>query len=253
MQVAVLASGSRGNATFIELDGKKLLIDAGISARRIRQELEGIGQSIEELDGVFITHEHGDHISGLVTLTKKYGVQVYSRPETFRAMSCYSELPIECINPIIDRVRLDRVTVRAFDIPHDAANPVGYVVQGSSRCVVATDMGFVDSSLQELLEGARVMVLETNHDVEMLKNGSYPYSLKKRILGARGHLSNRDAALAVAGLKRRPKKLLLAHLSESNNRPELARETVQEVFSQQGIHDVELYLTGQNKCTCIQL
>lgn len=252
MQVAVLASGSKGNATFIELDGKKLLIDAGISARRIRQELNRIGQAIEELDGVFITHEHGDHISGLMTLTKKYGVQVFSRPETFRAMSFYRELPMECINPIIDRVRLDRVTVRAFGIPHDAADPVGYVIQGSSRCIVATDMGFVDGSLQGMLEGAQVMVLETNHDVELLKNGSYPYSLKKRILGARGHLSNRDAALAVAGLKQRPKKLLLAHLSESNNRPELAMSTVQGILRQQGVDDMEIYLTDQNHCVSIE-
>lgn len=253
MQVAVLASGSKGNATFIELDGKKLLVDAGISARRIRQELSHIGQSVEELDGVFITHEHSDHINGLMTLTRKYGVQVFSRPETFRAMSFYRELPIGCINPIIDRVRMDRVAVRAFGVSHDAADPVGYVVQGSRRCVVATDMGFVDGTLQNMLEGAQVMVLETNHDVDMLKNGSYPYSLKKRIMGPQGHLSNKEAAMAVARLKQRPKKLLLAHLSESNNRPELAMSTVQEVFRQQGVDDMEIYLTDQNHCISIEL
>lgn len=253
MQVAVLASGSKGNATFIELDGKRLLIDAGISARRIRQELSRIGQAVEELDGIFITHEHSDHINGLMTLTKKYGVQVFSRPETFQAMSFYRELPGECIHPIIDRVRLDRVTVRAFGVPHDAAAPVGYVIQGSRRCIVATDMGFVDDSLQNMLEGAQVMVLETNHDVDMLKNGSYPYSLKKRILGPRGHLSNEAAAMAVSKLRQRPQKLLLAHLSESNNRPELALSTVQEVFRQQGVEDMEIYLTDQNRCTSIEL
>lgn len=251
MQVAVLASGSRGNATFIEIDGKRLLIDAGISARRIKQELRGIGQDIGQLDAVFITHEHGDHISGLTALAKKYRPRIFARPAAFRAMSCYGELPLECINPIIDRVRLDRITVRAVSIPHDAADPVAYIIQGSRRCIVATDMGFVDAGLQNMLEGAQVMVLEANHDEEMLKNGSYPYNLKQRILGRRGHLSNRAAALAVAGLAQKPQKLFLAHLSESNNRPDLAMDTVKAVFRQQGIEDMEIYMTAQNQCVSV--
>lgn len=251
MQVAVLASGSKGNATFIEIGGKTLLVDAGISARRLKQEISALGHDIAALSGIFITHEHSDHINGLATLTQKYGIPVYSRPDTFRAMSCYKDLPLECINPIIDQIRLERVTVRAFSIPHDAADPVGYVIQGSSRCVVATDMGFVDAGIQAMLEGAQVMVLETNHDVELLRNGSYPWNLKQRILGRRGHLSNMEAAMTVARLKQRPKKLFLAHLSEANNRPELALGTVQQVLGQQGIADVELYMTGQNQCTSV--
>lgn len=253
MQVAVLASGSRGNAVFVEMDGKRLLIDAGISARRIKQELAALGQDIAALDGVFITHEHRDHINGLMTLTKKYGIRIFSRPDTFRAMSFYRELPQECISPIIDRVRLERLTIRAFNIPHDAADPVGYIIQGSSRCIVATDMGFVDDSLEQMLEGAQVMVLEANHDEEMLKNGSYPYSLKQRILGRRGHLSNLAAAMAVARLHQKPPKLLLAHLSEANNRPELAKQTVLDCFRREGVHNVEVYLTAQDRCTSISL
>lgn len=251
MQVSVLASGSKGNCTFIDMEGSRLLVDAGISARRIKQELGHIGYSIEELDGVFITHEHSDHIKGLATLTKKYGVPVYSRPETFRAMSCYREIPQSCINPIIDRVRLKKVTVKAFGIPHDAADPVGYSIMGSVKCVVATDMGFVDSSLRRELEAARVMVLEANHDVEMLKNGEYPWPLKQRILSNRGHLSNMDTAWTLVHLKQKPQKVLLAHLSEANNLPELALSTVGQILNQQGVNNIELIITAQDRCVSV--
>lgn len=251
MQVAVLASGSKGNATFVEMDGIRILIDAGISARRIKQELAALGENVEMLDGIFITHEHGDHIKGLPNLVKKYGIQIYSRPATFRAMSCYGELPGDCVNPIIDRIQLGRVAVRAFDIPHDAAAPVGYIIQGTSRCVVATDIGNVDDRLQQMLEGAQVLVLEANHDEEMLKQGSYPYNLKQRILGPLGHLSNRRMAQVVAELRRRPQKLILAHLSESNNRPELAMDTVKSVLDSYGINNMEIYMTAQNHSTSV--
>ena len=219
MKFSVLASGSKGNCSFIEMEGSCLLVDAGISARRIKQELGNIGHSIEDLDGIFITHEHIDHIKGLATLTKKYRIPLYSRPDTFRAMSCYNELPVECINPIIDQVRLDKLTVRAFSIPHDAADPVGYSIIGSIKCVVATDIGFVDSKLRKELEAARVMVLEANHDVDMLR--------------------------------KRPQTVFLAHLSQSNNLPDLAINTVQQILDQQGVKNLELILTNQDRCVSV--
>lgn len=246
MQVTVLASGSKGNSVFVEMDGVRLLIDAGISTRRIKQELSQIGQDIAELDGVFITHEHSDHIGGLATLTKKYRIPVFTRPDTFKAMSCYNELPVESINPIVDQIRLGRVSVKAFSVPHDAADPVGYAILGSSKCVVATDMGFVSSQLRQELEGARVLVLESNHDVEMLKNGSYPWPLKQRILSNRGHLSNVDTAWTLVHLKQRPQKVFLAHLSEKNNTPELALKTVKGILEQQGAGAVEILMTAQD-------
>lgn len=251
MQVAVLASGSKGNATFVEMDAKKILVDAGISTRRIRQELSAIGQDIEKLDGVFVTHEHSDHIRGLATMVKKYRINVYTRPDTFRAMHALEAFPPECIHSIGDRVRLGRVVVKAFDISHDAADPVGYVIQGTRRCVVATDMGYVDDAVCRMLEGAHALVLESNHDENMLKNGSYPYSLKQRILGRSGHLSNRAAALAVAGLKQHPRKLLLAHLSEQNNTEELAHKTVAGILSKYGINDIEIHMTAQDRCVVV--
>lgn len=251
MGVSVLASGSKGNCSFIEMEGSCILVDAGISARRIKQELGRIGHGIEDLDGIFITHEHSDHIKGLATIAKKYRIPVYSRPDTFRAMSCYSELPSECINPILDQVRINKLTVRAFAIPHDAADPVGYSIMGSVKCVVATDIGFVDSGLRQELESARVMVLEANHDVDMLRNGEYPWPLKQRILSNRGHLSNSDAAWTLVNLKRRPQKVFLAHLSQKNNLPALALSTVQQILDQQGVKNLELILTDQERCVSI--
>ena len=128
---------------------------------------------------------------------------------------------------------------------------MGYIIQGTSRCVVATDIGNVDDRLQQMLEGAQVLVLEANHDEEMLKQGSYPYNLKQRILGPLGHLSNRRMAQVVAELRRRPQKLILAHLSESNNRPELAMDTVKSVLYSYGINNMEIYMTAQNHSTSV--
>ncbi|MCR5176633.1 MAG: MBL fold metallo-hydrolase [Anaerovibrio sp.] len=247
MFISVLASGSKGNCYFIEMEGSCLLVDAGISLRRIKQELGNIGRAVEDLDGIFITHEHSDHVKGLAAITKKYRIPVYSRPDTFRAMSCYNELPMECINPIFDQIRLGKVTVRSFGIPHDAVDPVGYSVLGSVKCVVATDIGFVDSNLRKELEAAKVIVLEANHDIDMLRNGDYPWPLKQRILSNRGHLSNADAAWTLVHLKQRPQKVFLAHLSESNNLPALARNTVEQILSQQHVQGIDIILTDQNR------
>lgn len=253
MQVAVLASGSKGNCTFVELEGVKVLIDAGISARRIKQELADIGQDIDQLDAVFITHEHGDHVKGLPTLTKRYKVPVYSRPDTFRSMSCYRDLEPECIHAIGDKLRLGRVLIKAFSISHDAADPVGYSIIGSTKCTVATDMGYVGDDIQAALEGAQVAVLEANHDVEMLKNGTYPWSLKQRILSRHGHLSNEAAGRALVNLKSRPRHVFLAHLSEHNNHPDLALKTVQDILDKQGIGNVKLMMTAQGRCASLRL
>jgi phosphoribosyl 1,2-cyclic phosphodiesterase len=122
---------------------------------------------------------------------------------------------------------------------------------GSVKCVVATDMGFVDSSLRRELEAARVMVLEANHDVDMLKNGEYPWPLKQRILSNRGHLSNMDTAWTLVHLKQKPQKVLLAHLSEANNLPELALSTVGQILNQQGVNNIELIITAQDRCVSV--
>ncbi len=246
MQVLVLASGSRGNAVYVEMDGTRILLDAGISATRIRNGLAEHGVDAASLDGVLITHEHRDHIAGLVTLEKWYHLPVYSRAATIAAMNFGAKLPAECLHSIEEGFSLGNVKVEAFSILHDAADPVGYRICGSGNCTLATDLGFVSSSVQEALEGADVLVLEANHDPGILRSGAYPWPLKQRILSNRGHLANLDAAWALARMRHVPEHVFLAHLSEENNRPELARNTIQAVLEQQGVQ-TELLLTSQTE------
>ncbi len=248
MQVSVLASGSKGNSTFVEMDGTRLLVDAGISARRIRHDLAGLEVEVSSLDGIFITHEHRDHIKGLVTLSKQYHLPIFTRPATFQSMYCADQIPLECFHPIKNKLALGRLMIGTFNISHDAADPVGYTIQGSEKCTVATDLGFVTSNVQAALENSDVLVLEANHDTDILKQGSYPWSLKQRILSNRGHLSNKDAAWALVRMKRHPRTVFLAHMSEENNRPKLAEETVKNILTQQGLGGIMIVqLTSQDE------
>ncbi|MFV0637139.1 MBL fold metallo-hydrolase [Mitsuokella sp.] len=246
MQVSVLASGSKGNAVFVEMDGTRLLIDAGISATRIKKGLAAEGIDAASLDGILITHEHRDHIAGLATLSKWYHLPIFTRRATIEHMSCRQAVPADCFHAIAGTFRLGSLTVDPFNIPHDAADPVGYRLLGSSRCTLATDLGFVTASVQEAIDGADVLVLEANHDPDVLKHGDYPWALKRRILSNRGHLANADAAWALVRMKKKPTHVFLAHLSEKNNTPELAENTVEKILAQQGIA-IPISMTAQNK------
>ncbi|MFA6849666.1 MAG: MBL fold metallo-hydrolase [Selenomonadaceae bacterium] len=251
MQVSVLASGSKGNSTFVEMDGMRVLIDAGISARRIKKSLDEINVNVADLDGIFLTHEHRDHISGLTTLSKQYHLPIFTRKDTFQSMYCVDTIPTECFNEVGDAMRLGSLAIGAFNISHDAADPVGYTLQGSEgKCTVATDLGFVTSSVQAAIDNSDVLVLEANHDPEILKNGSYPWGLKQRILSNRGHLSNSDAAWALVRMKKNHTRVFLAHLSAENNRPKLARDTICNILEKQGDilgSNIDIRLTRQNE------
>lgn len=235
MRLSVLASGSKGNAIFIEMDGTRLLLDVGIGLRRLKEGMTALGVPLDTLDGVLLTHEHRDHVVGLSALLKEVSLPVYSRPGTIAALPRRDLLPLTCLHPFRGDVVIGGVKVEPFPLSHDAAEPVGYRVRGSRTCTVATDLGFVTGAVQDAIEGADVLVLEANHDPATLKRGGYPWPLKQRILSNRGHLSNLDAAWALARMKKRPAQVFLAHLSEQNNRPELAEETVRDVLFRQGM------------------
>ncbi len=248
MQVHVLASGSTGNAILVKMGEAKILIDAGISTRRIKNALAGVGTAIEDLDGVLVTHEHRDHVSGLATLTKKYRLPVYTRQATWQAMYCQDTILPECRCNLEDSLDIGQIKIEPFSISHDAADPVGFnLYYGRQKCSVATDLGFVTDTVKKALTLADVMVLEANHDVDMLKNGSYPWILKRRIMSNKGHLSNTDTGWTLARLdRRRHTKVLLAHLSQENNRPEIAENTVGAILREQGCclnEDIELHVT----------
>ena len=248
MRVSILASGSKGNAAFIEMDGKRLLVDVGIGIRRLKKGLAEMGVTLDSLDGIFITHEHTDHIKGLAALLRECPRPVYSREKTLAALP-RGAIPTECGHEIQERMEMGTLRIETFALSHDAADPVGYSIRGSRQCTVATDLGFVTSAVQTAIEGADVLVLEANHDLAALRRGSYPWPLKQRILSNRGHLSNLDAAWALARMKRRPAQVFLAHLSEENNRPDLARETVCGILRQQGISlaDTDIVLASQTE------
>lgn len=246
MQVRILASGSKGNAVFVEMDGTRLLLDAGISATKIKKGLAGIGVEPSSLDGVLITHEHRDHVAGLVTLSKWYHLPIFTRPGTIEHMKERAAIPAECFCPIGEAFAINGLNIESFNISHDAAEPVGYRLKGRKNVTLATDLGFVTSSVQAAIEGADVLILESNHDPEVLKQGSYPWPLKRRILSNRGHLANSDAAWALIRMQKRPEKVFLAHLSEENNRPELAENTVQGILERQGVN-IDLTVASQTE------
>lgn len=253
LRVAVLASGSKGNAAYIELDGVRLLIDAGISARRITRSLADLGVDAASLDGVFVTHEHSDHIKGLPTLLKQYRLPLFAPPATLRAIGESLAVPEDTFTPLAGDVMLGSVAVKSFSTLHDAASPVGYAVCGSEKCALATDLGFLTNDVMAAIEGSDVLILEANHDRELLQSGSYPWRLKQRILSNRGHLSNSAAAWALVRLKKRPRAVFLAHMSQENNRPELVEETVRTILAQQNVRQENLLLTAQDVPICFTL
>ena len=230
ISVYTLASSSKGNSAYIRMGEDEILIDAGISAKRICDALKSIGSDITRIKGIFITHEHSDHVSGLETLSKKYKIPVhFTEPSArchFKSKNTENTAKMSVIHPILYTEQVGNLTVSSFETPHDSAASVGYVVSGTNAdytVAVATDMGYVPDSVSDALVGVTNIILESNHDENMLLSGDYPYELKRRILGKGGHLSNEVAASFAARLVRSGTKgILLAHLSRENNLPELA-------------------------------
>lgn len=233
MRFVSIASGSSGNCIYVGSDHTHLLVDAGISNKRIEQGLNELGVKGSELTAIVVTHEHSDHTKGLGVLARKYGVPIYGTKETLEeisGMKYLGEYPKELLCPVLPDVdfQVGDLTVKPFSIDHDAANPVAYRIQNGGKSVaVATDMGHYSQYTIDHLQGLDAILLESNHDVRMLETGPYPYYLKRRILGDYGHLSNENAGrLLNCILHDNMKKVLLGHLSKENNYEELAYETV---------------------------
>lgn len=233
MQICSLASGSSGNCTYIGDGDYHILIDAGISRKRIVDGLKSIDVEPEQLNAVFVTHEHSDHIQGIPMMAKYFQIPIYATGGTLdgiRRKDSRGLVRMEQLFQIYaDRsVKLGGLTVTPFATSHDAAESVGYTVEASTDKVgIATDLGVFDDYTVSHLENSKVLLLEANHDISMLESGSYPYHLKRRILSETGHLSNEDSgSLLCRLLHSQLKHIFLAHLSKENNYPELAYETV---------------------------
>ena len=234
-----LASGSSGNCALVCCGGTRLLLDAGISARRITTALKGLGVDPASLGGVLVTHEHSDHISGLATLSKQLGLPVYATAPTLRQL-CYRI-------PFLERLCRDfapgdgfpvgELWVTSFPTSHDAACSVGYTLAGDgSKLASATDLGRLTPEVLNAVRGCDLLVCESNHDVDWVRSGPYPYYLKERILGDRGHLSNEmGAELAALAAESGARAVVLAHLSSENNTPARARDVAARRLSAAGV------------------
>ena len=249
-----LTSGSSGNATFISDGNSKILIDCGMSGSRLKSALSNVDVDISELDAVLITHEHSDHIKGLGVIARKYQIPVFATFKSFSGMKNIGEFDDSLKNAITDELEIGKIGIRAFSIPHDALDPVGYnFFIDNTKLSLATDIGKMNDDVFTSIEGSKYVILESNHDVDILRLGSYPYNLKKRILSPFGHLSNEDAAktalkLAESGTEH----FMLAHLSRENNLPEIAQVTTENIFKANNIRldrDVTLTVASRDDIT----
>lgn len=232
-----IGSSSKGNATLITNEKNKILIDCGLNTKTMIEGLAVLGTTVAEIDGILITHSHSDHIISAYELSQNYNIPLYSHRKTLEvlARSCN----IKNGNAVLtsQSFSIGSLEIQPFDIPHDDVNPLGYAIRDKNSFVTfATDIGYVNARMMEYCKQSKKIMIESNHDVEMLKNGKYPPFLKTRILSDRGHLSNDDCGAALKEiLKCGYKEIILGHLSEQNNLPELAQFSVMNKLKEEGM------------------
>ena len=235
MRLCTIVSGSSGNCTYVGLGGQGLLVDAGLSGKRLQHGLSTM--SLPAPTAILITHEHSDHIAGAGVLARRFNIPVYATPLTWRYFLRHKKLGLlkeEQVKHIIpgEPIVIGDAKITAFDVPHDASQPVGYTFEeGDKKFALATDLGKATESVLQHLRGVNTLLIESNHDIEMLENGPYHEMLKERVKSSRGHLSNVAAGQLIAeiawdGLKH----VVLGHLSEENNAPMLAYDTVGRIL-----------------------
>jgi phosphoribosyl 1,2-cyclic phosphodiesterase len=249
VRFTILGSGSSGNCAYLETDETRILIDAGFSARQIRNRLASISRAPENLTGILITHEHSDHVQGLATLCEKLRIPIYCNRPTKDAIAFESKANLEYrIFTTGAAFDLGDIMVETFSVPHDAQEPVGFMLRTMSANIgFLTDLGHVTKLVIERVKAAKVLVLEANHDVKLLQECPHrPWSLKQRILSRHGHLSNEAAADAAAEVMSADlRHIYLGHLSRECNRPELAQKVVAGRLTEIGATHVDLQLASQ--------
>ncbi|KMK77941.1 MBL fold metallo-hydrolase [Alkalihalobacillus pseudalcaliphilus] len=261
LRFSVLASGSTGNAMFVETEKQRLLVDAGLSGKKMDELFQKINRDPKELDGILVTHEHSDHIKGVGIFARKHKLPIYANAKTWQAMeaSLGTIMTDQKFHFEIGEVKdFEDMQVESFGVSHDAAEPMFYVFHHEGRkLTLATDMGYVSDRIKGTIKGSNMFVFESNHDINMLQMGRYPWSTKRRILSDVGHVSNEDAAFALADvITDETSRIYLAHLSLDNNMKDLARLTVEQVLKEQelGINETfDLYDTDPIKPTALTI
>jgi phosphoribosyl 1,2-cyclic phosphodiesterase len=257
----VLASGSTGNAAFLATSKTRILIDAGLSVRELTRRLAEIGEKPEDIDAVLVTHEHSDHVSGLPRFIRcrdkvKKPVRVFASRLTTPLIDWEIDSQIPASPPPVEQFQagsgwtVGNITVQSFTIPHDAIDPVGFCFHAEGiKIGVATDLGYVPDSIKVHLRRVQILLLESNHDLDMLKVGPYPWSVKQRVMGRNGHLSNAVTCDYVENdLDNGIQTLILGHLSEHNNHPEIVRMGAEQSLLRRGIAP-RLVIAEQKKNT----
>jgi phosphoribosyl 1,2-cyclic phosphodiesterase len=259
LHFSVLASGSTGNAIYVETEDQRFLVDAGLSGKQMDALFQQIGRDMKSLSGILVTHEHSDHIKGIGIVARKYKLPIYANEKTWNAMNgLIGEVPVE------QKFTFDMETVKSFGsldiesfgVSHDAAEPMFYVFHHEGKkLVLITDTGYVSDRMKGIISNADAYVFESNHDVQMLRMGRYPWNIKRRILGDYGHVSNEDAAIAMSEvIGDNTKEIYLAHLSADNNMKDLARMAVSQTLEGRGIRAGEqfnLFDTDPKKPTAL--
>jgi phosphoribosyl 1,2-cyclic phosphodiesterase len=246
MKICSLSSGSKGNALFIESTYCRILIDAGISGLKIQTGLQSIGIDPSSIDGIILTHAHADHVRGAGVFSRKFKTPIYGHPETLDSISHYLTR-FEKIIPWKSSFQVKDLIFTPFPLSHDAIPTVGYLITDLQHTfAICTDLGVVTDTVIENLKQAGTLILESNHDPELLLNGPYPWELKERISSRVGHLSNHDTGkLLQTILKGQVSNVFLAHLSEENNTPELALQTVTEYIGVGFVDRIEIFAQGK--------
>src|SRR5690606_10264046 len=257
MRFSVLASGSTGNAIYVENDEHSFLVDVGLSGKKMEQLFNKIGREMKNLSGILVTHEHSDHIKGLGVIARKYNLPIYANEKTWKAMEgligkVHSEQ--QFIFPMESVKSFGALDIESFAVSHDAVDPMFYVFHENGRkLVIITDTGYVSDRMKGIIRGADSYVFESNHDISMLQMGRYPWSIKRRILSDVGHVSNEDAAVAISEVVfEKPTQVYLSHLSKDNNMKDLARMSVTQTLQSCGVitgEYVHLHDTDANKPT----
>ncbi|MGD9566839.1 MAG: MBL fold metallo-hydrolase [Sedimentibacter sp.] len=233
-----LYSGSSGNCQYIKTENATILIDAGLSGKRIQQEILNIGEDPKKVDAIFITHEHIDHIQGAGIMSRRLNVPIYANEKTWEAMSpIIGDIKSHNIKILDDFTEIGDMTIKSFDISHDAAHPVGYnIFYKNKKISLVTDTGCTNDLILKSIMDSDLMLVESNHDEDLVLIGPYPWPLKRRVLGEFGHMSNDTAGILISkAVKRGDEIVLLGHLSQENNFPQLAYKTVENILKENSI------------------
>ncbi|GEN53163.1 MBL fold metallo-hydrolase [Halobacillus faecis] len=259
MRFSVLASGSTGNAFYIESGDERILVDAGLSGKKMEGLLDQVNIDPQSLSRILVTHEHSDHIKGLGIMARRYNLPIYANEKTWNAMEGQiGKLSIDQkFHFSMEETRtFGGLDVESFAVSHDAADPMFYTFhKDGKKIALVTDLGYVSERIKKTVEGADAYIFESNHDVSMLRMGRYPWNVKRRILGDSGHVSNEDCALALTDIiTDQTKRIYLAHLSLDNNMKDLAHMSVKNVLEERGFEvgsHIELHDTDPQEATPI--